>query len=371
MSGSKADQAVEAGSFSHGDLACVAEALPQALTWTAEPPLAELPAAPAVYQLQDAAGRHVLLAMTQHLRRAVAGRLSVSAAEAPNKKADLTAIVRQARWRRVSCAFEARWWHYRLARVLHPKDYRKRISFRPAWFLHVDWAQPFAEIRVTDRAWIMPGEFLGPWPSQRTAGEALQGLWELFDLCRYPEQIRRAPHGVRCAYYDMGRCDAPCDGTAAADPYVERSRAAWRFARGGAADWIEQATARMRTAAKEQQFERAALLKGQIAFAQRWCDEWRPHVRELAEFNYLIALPVTRRKAWKLFAFRAGAFIDGPLVKSPDPTEAVRAWGAGLAPASDEPEALVRMEQTWLMAHLLHSREGRDSVCVAFDRVVS
>lgn len=352
------------------DSTFVHEALSESLAWAGAAPIGELPGSPTVYQLQDAEGRHLLLATTQHLRRAVAGRLSPGEAESPSRRADLAAVVRRVRWRRVSCAFEARWWHYRLARVLHPQDYRKRIGFRPAWFLHADWRQPIPEIRVSDRVWLSAGEFLGPWPSQRAATEALHGLWDVFDLCRYPEQIRRAPRGQRCAYYDMGRCDAPCDGSAGLTPYVERCRAAWGFAvgrHGGAAGWIEQAVAQMRAAAREQQFERAGLLKGQIAFAQRWLAEWQPRVRPLEALRYLIALPATRRKAWKLFAFRAGTFADGPLVKEPDAGATAREWLKQLSCAGETDDAVARMEQTWLLAHLLHSKEAETAAIVGLD----
>jgi DNA polymerase-3 subunit epsilon len=354
------------------------EALPQHIAWDAErPPLTDLPGSPAVYQLQDHDGRHVLLATTQHLRRAVTGRLTSEAGN-PTRRADLAAVARRLRWRTVSCAFESRWWHYRLARVLHPADYRKRLGFRPAWFLWVDWQRAVPEIRVSERMWTQPGEFVGPWGSQRTASEALQGLWDLFDLCRYPEQIRRTPRGTRCAYFDMRRCDAPCDGTAPVRPYIERCRTAWRFAcpeagRPGVDDapgpraWMAAATTRMRQAAEEQRFEDAALLKNQIAFAQRWLSEWQQQLRTLSDFNFLIALPAARRRAWKLFVFRAGEFADGPLLKDRELPAGAVGWFESLASESRAPcssEGLIRMEQTWLMAHLLHSREAQTGAIV-------
>ncbi|NUQ49898.1 MAG: hypothetical protein HUU27_08275, partial [Phycisphaerae bacterium] len=51
------------------------QALPDHADWAAPYSADALPGAPAVFQLVDDRGRNVLLATTQHLRRAVATRL--------------------------------------------------------------------------------------------------------------------------------------------------------------------------------------------------------------------------------------------------------------------------------------------------------
>ncbi|MEW6250591.1 MAG: hypothetical protein AB1716_08075 [Planctomycetota bacterium] len=292
-------------------------------------------------------------------------------------RTDLAAITRGVRWRPLVTAFEGRWWYYRLAREVYPREYRKLVSFGPAWFLHVDWAATIPEIRVSERIWEQPGEFLGPWPTHRSCQEALEGLWDLFDLCRYPEQVRRAPHGKRCAYAEMGRCDAPCDGSAPLPAYEARCRAAWRFAwaPSAAAEWATAAAEQMQAAAAALNFERAGQLKQQRRFAERWRSEWAPRLRPAAELNYLLALPATRRKAWKVLLFRMGALIDGPVMPDRRLCAELPKWLAtelaGLraqqGAAGVETSAVVRMEQTWLVAHLLFSREAESSIIVPLD----
>jgi DNA polymerase-3 subunit epsilon len=339
----------------------IPQALPELCSWADRPrpeDFGPLPGTPAVLLFVDVAGRPVQLLTTQHLKRIVTARLT--APDEPHRgKADLAEIVRGVRWRAVGCPFEARWWYYRLASALHPRDYRDMIGFGPAWFLHVDWAQAIPEIRVSERVWMLPGQFVGPWPSHRECQAALEGLWDLFDLCRYPEQVRRAPQGTRCAYAEMGRCDAPCDGTVPLDAYIARTRAAWGFACGEAEAWTATAVQRMQLAAAEQRYELAAQFKQQLAFAQHWQQEWGPRVRPLARLNWLIGLPVTRRRAWKLFLFRAGEIVDGPvMLERKLPAEGL-AWlqQAGAAPPAALPD-VTRMEQTWLVCHLVFSREA-------------
>ncbi len=343
----------------------ITAALPEVRSWSGRPEaaaLAELPNTPAVLLLVDAVGRPVQLLTAQQLRRCVRARLTESPT-AGRGRADLTTIVGGVRWRHVACPFEARWWYWRLARRLYPEAYRKLVSFGSAWFLNVDWTQPVPELRVTERVWELPGAFVGPWPARSDAQRALEGLWDLFDLCRHPEQIRKAPRGRRCAYAEMGRCDAPCDGSAPLAAYIARCRTAWEFATGGSAAWLADAEQRMRAAAAAQEYERAGQIKQQVRCARLWEGKWAAHVRPAEALTALLVLPVTRRKAWLLMLFRQGHLQAGPVVPARQFPAAAVAW---LETAWAEPAgpttATERMEQTWLVAHLLFGREAASTL---------
>lgn len=345
----------------------IRQALPESVSWPARPTdddLKVLPGCPAVYLFVDDSGQPVQLLTSQQLKRTASARLSEPDAERRGQT-DLAAVVRGVRWRPVFSRFEARWRYYQLARVLHPREYRKLVSFGPAWFLHVDWTRGAPELRVSERVWRLDGEFVGPWPTHKSCQEALDGLWDLFDLCRYPEQVRKAPGGARCAYADMGRCDAPCDGSTPLDAYVTRTRSAWRFAIGEIHEWIEEAEQRMRSAAGAQQFERAGLLKNQIEFARMWQRRWSKSVRPADDLNYLLIVPATRRKAWKLFLFRRGDLVDGPLVSDRKLTATVPHWLAEQLKQPRPPlDADVCMEQAWLVAHFLQHKESAAALVV-------
>ena len=339
--------------------------LPESHAWSGRPTakdLLKLPGCPAVFLLVDENERPVQLLTTQQLKRVVISRLATSEEER-RERADLAAIVRGLRWRPVHNTFEARWRYYQLARLLHPREYRKLASFGPAWFLSVNWDQSVPEIRTSERIWNAVGEFIGPWPSGKQAQQAADGLCDLFDLCRYPEQVRRAPAGSRCAYFDMGRCDAPCDGSAPLPDYLARVHATWRFAGGVIEPWIADATRRMKDAAASQRFEQAGVLKQQIEFARGWLRKWSPHVRPASELVALLATPVTRRKAWKLFLFRHGHLVDGPVLQDRKFAAETATWcQAELAKPEPTLDPVVRMEQTWLVAHFQQHSSAKAAI---------
>jgi len=336
------------------------EALPTVHSWEGRPgadDLADLPGCPAVFLFVSQAGKPIQLRTTQQLKRVVVSRLR-EPDQLQAGRVDLAEVVRGVRWRQVYCPFEARWWYYRLARLLHPAEYRKLVSFGPVWFLHVDWQRRIPDPRVSERIWCLDGEFIGPWPTHRSCQQSLEGLWDLFDLCRYPEQVRKTPHGTACAYADMGRCDAPCDGSAPLARYIERCRAAWLFADGGVEAWMHAASGRMKRMAEQQRYELAGQLKQQLGFARSWQERWSPIVRREQQLNCLLVVPATRRKAWKLFLFRQGDLIDGPLLSDRKLVEQGPAW---LEQQLERPvegvDGVVRMEQTWLVAHFLRHKE--------------
>lgn len=316
--------------------------------------LKHLPNSPAVYLLVAVRDAPVQLGTTQQLRRLVISRL-VASDDATAPRADLGEIVRAVLYRPVSSAFEGTWWYYRLARELHPREYRKLIGFGPTSFLHVNFADRLPEIRVTDQIWRSEGEYLGPFSSQRGAQQALEMLWDLFDLCRHPEQFRKSPGGSRCAYADMGRCDAPCDGAVAPEAMIGRTRSAWQLACGGADHWIDHATARMKQLAAAQQFEKAAQIKQQLASAKAWQSTIAPRVMRDADMRFLIAVPAARRAAWKFFSFCRGDVADGPLIATRKldrelPPYLTTILTVASPAATDQ---VMRMEQTWLVSRLL------------------
>ncbi len=343
----------------------IAEALPEERTWPGPPEegdLAALPGCPAVYLLLASAQVPVQLATTQHLRRLAIARLGNGQRSRPGKT-NLAEIVRGVRWIRVASAFEARWRYYLLARQMYPVRYRRLISFGPAWFLHIDLAQRIPELRITQRIWHDAGDYVGPWLTQGAARKALDALLDVFELCRHPEQVRRAPEGRRCAYADMGRCDAPCDGSVPLARYLARCREAWSFVRGNTAAWLDEIKERMRQAARERRYEDASTYKRRMAWAWKWIEGTQPLVRPAEELTDLLAVPAVRRRAWRLFLFWRGDLLVGPLLPDRKLPASAAAWLREQLQNLPEPaEPAIRMEQTWLVAHFLASRGGNVSL---------
>lgn len=227
-------------------------------------PLKPIPAFSGVYLLTDESNRPILLAHAQNIRRAVAHRLTPPDPNEKSKRADLSAVTRRVHWVETFSPFETTWVHYACALELFPKSYREMIGFPPACFIRIDPNAPFPRFTAVDRLRDDGAVYFGPLAASRDADAWIQMLEDAFDLCRYFHILEKAPHGERCAYYDMGKCPAPCDGTVSMEEYRAMIGAAVAFTRGDRASRIDELRGQMQRASTVLEFEKAAMVRRTI-----------------------------------------------------------------------------------------------------------
>ena len=225
--------------------------------------LKAVPAKWCVYLMSDEADRPVQLLCVRNLRASLKRRLSDGEQEGPSKRVDYRALVRRVRWKRVDNPLESDLAYLDVARVVYPKTYKKIVTLRPAWWVHVDPDAEFPRWRVADDALPGCGVCFGPIAEKGQAQRLVEKLEDAFDLCRYYNVLVQAPAGQPCAYKDMGKCPAPCDGSVSMQQY--RTLIDWSLRTlADPAHEIESQTDRMRDAAGEMRFELAGKIKAFI-----------------------------------------------------------------------------------------------------------
>lgn len=246
-----------------------------------------VPARWAVYLLADAEGRPVQLLCVKNLRYSLRRRLGPEDVDAgPSRRVDYRGIVRRISWRRVDSAFEADWVYYEAARVLFRKTYQGMVGFRPAWFVHVNPQTNFPRYQKLIDLSRQTGLYLGPLEDKHAAARLIELTESAFDLCRYYNVLVEAPHAKPCAYKEMGRCPAPCDGSVSMDHYRRQVDFSTRtiFDPG---DIIREQTALMRQAAADLKFEAAGRIKQFLAQIEQFGKGPFRHVSLLSNFRYL------------------------------------------------------------------------------------
>ncbi|MGE3182872.1 MAG: hypothetical protein AB7N71_14670, partial [Phycisphaerae bacterium] len=209
--------------------------------------------------------------------------------------------------------------------------------------------------------------FLGPFPARTQTQHAMEALWDIFDLCRYPEQIRKSPHGQRCAYAEMGRCAAPCDGSQPMTEYAALHQEAWDAAARGFAPWLAGAEKKLAALSANLEFEKAGVLHGRITSAKEWEKRWQWQVSTHDRLRYAALIPTTGRKAWKLFLFDRGELAMSERMPERKLAELMPAALAGcqqtIAAAHSDPTT--RMEQTWLFCRFLRHKQSEKAVIIS------
>lgn len=208
----------------------------------AEPDYLALPDAPAVCIFESPERRTLLLATTASARDLARRRLAPLPTDERTSRADLRAICGHVHAIRVGSPLEADAVYLHQARTRLPELARVVAERWRAWFVHVD---PDAEFPQWTKTNLMvglvgkrsassligggklpAGVFLGPLPDKDAAGRFIEAMIDCFDLCRFHNLLVQAPKAAACAYKEMGRCPAPCDGTETMKGYRSRTREA-------------------------------------------------------------------------------------------------------------------------------------------------
>ena len=270
---------------------------------------ARAPARPGVVVFEGEGGSCVLVAATGDVRAFVGARLGAGA-DGRGARADLRPVTTRVRAATVGSALEGDLVCLEVARERLPATYRALADRCPAWFIHLDPGEPaptWRKINLLGVGEELPaGALLGPIPDKHAAARFGEALDDLFELCRYPRELARAPRGTACAYKEMGRCPAACDGSEPMDAYRARVRAAiacWRDGTRVTRDAIERD---MREAAGAHDFERAAALKARMGGLDVATKPRFANVGVLDDLALVLALPGERAGWARLVVFAGG-----------------------------------------------------------------
>src|SRR6267142_5331979 len=218
------------------------------------------PAKWAVYLFADENDQLVQLLSVKNLRASLKRRLGGEETIGLTKRVNYREIVRRIYWRRVDSGFEADWIYLEAARQLFPRTYQGMVGFKPAWFVQVDPTNNFPRYIKTIQPLGKHSVVVGPLEDKHAAARLIHLVEDSFDLCRYYNILVESPNAKACAYKEMGKCPAPCDGTISMEEYrqsVERSA----LTVINPADYIAEQDARMQKLAGELQFEQAGKVK--------------------------------------------------------------------------------------------------------------
>lgn len=265
-----------------------------------------VPGRGACYLLENERGEPVQLATTGNLRDALIRRLSPDAGEGPIRRIDYPSLVRRVRYRPAFSRFEADWVYLENIRRVMPRQYRKLIRRWRAWWVSVDPGAEHPRFTASEVP-TTAGATFGPLPTAKHARQVIETLEDLFDLCRYHEVLVRSPHGTACAYKEMGRCPAPCDGSIAMDDYRRQIEQAIDFLNRPEA-WAARTDAAMREAASQLQFEAAGRCKRLLDRARTLDGEAYTRLRPLEQFAYV----TIQRGGGSAKSGRARLFAVGP-----------------------------------------------------------
>ena len=270
-----------------------------------------------------------LLATVGNLRAALLRRLADDPPELTTKRIQYGKVCIRVHWRIVHSPFAANFGYWSAARALFPDTYKPMIAWRPAWWLAVEKEAEFPEFHRTQDLSDPTLRHAGPIRDKSSAGKLIETLQDLFDLCRYHHILIQAPQGKACAYKEMGKCPAPCDGSVPLSWYHAQINRAFQFAANAPdvrTQWLAETQSAMKAAAANLQFEQAAKIKQRLARATFLESEAFAHLAPLEHFAFLALQPgqgKTRIEPWLIHPAQNPSIQVLPQIKKKDIPAAV------------------------------------------------
>jgi hypothetical protein len=252
--------------------------------------------------------------------------------------------------------FEADWVYHDVAHRLFPDTYQGMVGFRPAWFVHVDPEAPFPRYTKTISLTAKSGTYFGPVEDKHAAARLMALMEDAFDLCRYYNILLESPNGRACAYKEMGKCPAPCDGSISMEQYhrmIEWSAATLADPR----EMIRQQTDRMKEAAADLRFETAGKIKSFIDQLSKLGKGAFRHARPLRDFACVTIQPGPTAASAKLFLILPGIIeeIADILIEPARPSDLLRAVFLTAEEHAGAPLDAKGVERIGIVSHHLFS----------------
>ena len=319
----------------------------------------QLPAHGGVYAFADTSGAIVQLSSAENLRRAVAFRLYPSDGSAKRPRTDLLAITNRVWWKPTHSQFETFLEFHEIARCLYPGRHRKMCAFGPSWFAGINLNDQFPRWLAGHDPFAGESACVGPFATRRKCEEFVKQIEDLFSLCRYHNILEQTPRGEACAYFEMQRCPAPCDGTIPFDQCREALARSVDFVLGAKEPLRLRLRRRMKAASDDLDFERANRDKQDLDTAEALATLLAHKHRQVGNFRYLIIQRAGGRTKVKAFVVSQGDIRPTEPAKLKELERVAPQWlaRAGQAAGPARVDSAFAAERIWLISHFLQKRD--------------
>ncbi len=257
----------------------------------------DLPASPGVCLFSNDNNQPILLLYGANLRNLVRRRLSDEADDEKNKRTRLRPVTTRLWFRRTYSPFETHLNYFNISREVYPATYREFFPRLDTWFICLNRRNKYPFFARTST--VNPDEqmqYWGPLPTKKSADLCLEILQNIFNLCRCPHLLEKAPQVAACSYAQMNRCAAVCDGTVSRQDYLELIDQAAMLLNQPLQNSIVLFQEKMNQLSKNLQYEQAQQQKEKIELIKKLQSPAFRWFASLEKFSILAFLPGAKVK---------------------------------------------------------------------------
>src|ERR1700736_1571887 len=225
-----------------------------------------LPRRPGVYRMYNAAHEILYIGKAKNLRDRVGTYFAAS-----NVNPKVQALVGQIADIEVTVAnseTEALLLEYNLIKAHKPRFNVVLRDDKSFPYIQVQDTHEFPRLAFYRGPRSAPGRYFGPFPSAYAVKDTLRQLQKLFRIRNCRDRFF-ANRSRPCLQFQIGRCSAPCVGLVTRESYAQDIDSAVKVLEGRDSEVTEILEARMEEAANKLEFERAAVIRDQLAAMKR------------------------------------------------------------------------------------------------------
>lgn len=237
---------------------------------TYRPAPGEIPDSPGVYRFRDEHGRVIYVGKAKSLRSRLSSYFQdLSGLHQRTRQMVTTAASVQ--WTVVGTEVEALALEYSWIKEFDPRFNVKYRDDKSYPYLAVTLADEFPRIQVMRGAKRKGTRYFGPYAHAWAIRETVDLLLRVFPVRTCSAGVFKRAHqqGRPCLLGYIDKCSAPCVGRISPDDHHQLAQDFCDFMAGDTAKFTRRLTARMKEAASELDYERAARLRDDIATLER------------------------------------------------------------------------------------------------------
>ena len=269
--------------------------------------LKQMPTAPGVYLMKDAAGNIIYVGKAANLSKRVRSyftsgqKLSAKAHRMVSRVRDIDFFV-------TSSEQEALILELNLIKRHCPRYNVSLKDDKTFPYLKIDIDNDWPRVYVTRRLEQNGGRYFGPFASARSVRQTLKVLKEIFPFRSCTKNITgSAPRP--CLQHHIQHCLGPCIGAVSKDEYAEVIRQIVLFLEGKQEKVIRELEGRMEEAARALDFEKAALLRDRIRAVRQVIEGQRLATRVRGEQDVIAFVQDKDRAYAQVFFVRSGRLV--------------------------------------------------------------
>ena len=309
-----------------------------------------LPRLPGVYVFRDGRGRVLYVGRSKDLRARV--RSYFTSSETRTRMVEMVGLAETVTPIVCATALEAEVRELRLIAEHKPRyNRRSRFPERALWVKLTD--EVFPRLALVRRVLSDRATYLGPFSSVRQAELAIAAVYEAFPVRQCKTKLTRHGDASACALFEMGRCNAPCEGRESEDDYARHAEAVRTAMSGDARSIVAALTRRITALSSAERFEDAAVHRNRLAAFIRAADRLQ-RLSSLTGCVEMVAAQPRNDGAWEIVVVRHGRLVAaGVAARGVDPRPVAAALvdsaevvvlGEGPTPAAtaEETECVLR-----------------------------